>query len=264
MGLTIYTSLSYIRYLLNSGNRHSVHSPFVYNLIDRVFRNKLVHSDLRMVDHFRDRIIKNQQIIEIEEFSGNNDLSQVKCKPATLALIVKKSSVSKKYGKLLFNLVKYFKPEVVIEIGTSVGISTLYLSKADVNARILTLEGCKAKSGQASLNFEAMQCSNIERFTGKFHDILPLVIQNAGKLDFAFVDGDHSCDATLANFEALLSISHNDTVFVFDDIHWSRDMNFAWQQIADHERVTVSIDLFRMGIVFLRKELSKQKFVIRY
>ena len=90
------------------------------------------------------------------------------------------------------------------------------------------------------------------------------MIALAGKLDFAFIDGNHTYEATIANFNTLLSIAHNDTVFVFDDIHWSAGMQKAWDEIAGHERVTVSIDLFRIGIVFLKKELSKQKFVIRY
>ena len=109
-----------------------------------------------------------------------------------------------------------------------------------------------------------MNVTNIELNIGRFDIILPEVISEAGKLDFAFIDGNHTCQATLSNFEMLLKIAHNDTVFVFDDIHWSSGMEKAWNEISEHERVTVSIDLFRMGIVFLKKELSKQKFVIRF
>ena len=182
----------------------------------------------------------------------------------SVASIVRHSSVSERYGRLLFRLVEYFEPRTIIELGSSVGISTLYISKAFPEANIFAIEGCSTKSEQASANFEAMKVSNIMQHIGRFDIVLPDVIEQAGKLDFAFIDGNHTYEGTIANFESLLSIAHNDTVFVFDDIHWSADMQKAWDEIADHDRVTVSIDLFRMGIVFLRKELSRQKFVIRY
>jgi len=93
---------------------------------------------------------------------------------------------------------------------------------------------------------------------------LPDLIKQAGKLDFAYIDGNHTYEATIENFESLLEIAHNDTVFVFDDIHWSAGMEKAWNEITDHKRVTVSIDLFRTAIVFLRSELSRQKFIIKF
>jgi predicted O-methyltransferase YrrM len=94
--------------------------------------------------------------------------------------------------------------------------------------------------------------------------VLPDLLPQVGKLDFAFIDGNHTYKATVSYFETLLKVAHNDTVFVFDDIHWSEGMEKAWNEICDNGQVTVSIDLFRMGIVFLNKDLSKQKFVTRF
>jgi predicted O-methyltransferase YrrM len=164
---------------------------------------------------------------------------------------------------LLYRLVEYFRPQTIIELGTSVGISTLYLALANADTRIYTIEGCTTKSEQAASNFTAMRVSNIEQHIGRFDHVLPDLLRQTGKLDFAFIDGNHTYDATIANFEILMSVANNETVFVFDDIHWSAGMQKAWDEIANNDRVTVSIDLFRFGIVFLRKELSKQKFVIR-
>jgi predicted O-methyltransferase YrrM len=138
------------------------------------------------------------------------------------------------------------------------------MATAYPEANLQTIEGCTTKSEQAATNFNSLDVKNIVQHIGRFDIVLPDVIAEAGKLDFAFIDGNHTCEATLANFKSLLTIAHNDTVFVFDDIHWSAGMQKAWNEIADHERVTVSIDLFRMGIVFLKKELSRQKFVIRF
>lgn len=264
MAIKFSVLLSYIQYLLKSGTRHSVHSPFVYKLVDEIIRNKHINPEVNLVNNFVDKASTNSQLIEFKVYGGKADSLLAESRIQSIGSIVKKSSINKKYGKLIFGLVEYFKPEVIIELGTSVGISTLYLSKAGFKAKVFTIEGCNSKSKIARDVFTKMQCDNIELFTGKFETVLPHVLQKAGNIDFAFVDGDHTFNATLSNFETILTYSHNDTVIVFDDIYWSQAMKQAWKQICDHERVTVSIDLFRIGIVFLKAELSKQKFIIRF
>ncbi len=259
-----FALIAYLRYLHKSGTRHSVHSPFVYTLVDKVFRNRNDDQVLRDVKDLRKKLLRKSQVIEITDFGSGTDLKEYKHRFESVASIVRKSSLSEKYGRLLFRLVKYFKPSVIIELGTSVGISTIYMAKTNPETIVYTIEGCTTKSEQAATNFTGSKLTNIVQHIGRFDIVLPDVIKQAGKVDFAYIDGNHTYEATLANFNSLLSISGNDTVFVFDDIHWSSGMQKAWQEITDHERVTVSIDLYRMGIVFLRKELSRQKFVIRY
>jgi predicted O-methyltransferase YrrM len=264
MKLNTFSWLAYLRYLRNSGSRHSVHSPFVYTLIEEVFKDKTEHAAFDDLKTLRDSLLRNQQMIEITDFGTGRNLKNFSHRLESIASIVRNSSVGEKYGRILFGLVHYFKPKTIIELGTSVGMSTLYMAKANPDAAIYTIEGCTAKSEQAASNFDALQASNIEQHIGRFDIILPDLIRQAGVLDFAFIDGNHTFEATISNFEALLGIAHNDTVFVFDDIHWSAGMEKAWNEIASRERVKVSIDLFNMGIVFLKKELSKQKFVIRF
>ncbi len=260
----LFSALEYLRYLGKSGSRHSVHSPFVYTLVDKVFRNREENQAFRDMSILRKRLLAKSQVIEITDFGSRANQKQYDHRFESVASIVRHSSINERYGSLLFRLVEYFEPHTIIELGTSVGISTLYMSTAFPEASIFTIEGCSTKSEQAAANFEAMKVSSIMQHIGRFDIVLPDVIKQAGKLDFAFVDGNHTYEGTIANFKSLLSIAHNDTVFVFDDIHWSAGMQKAWNEIADHERVTVSIDLFRMGLVFLRKELSRQKFVIRF
>jgi len=256
--------IAYLRYLVNSGSRHSVHSPFVYELVDKVFRNQKDCQAFRDINKLRHKLQLKSQVIEITDFGSGANHKQYSHRFERVASITRNSSVSSKYGRLLYRLVEYFRPETIIELGTSVGISTLYLALANPDAKIYTIEGCTTKSEQAATNFNALQVYNIELHIGRFDLVLPDLVRQTGKLDFAFIDGNHTYDATIANFEILMSVANNETVFVFDDIHWSAGMQKAWDEIADHERVTVSVDLFRFGIVFLRKELSKQKFVIRF
>lgn len=260
----LFSLIAYLQYLLHSGTRHSVHSPFVYLLVDQVFRNKKGDQAFLKIADLRNMLLHKSQVIEITDFGSGANHKLYSNRFERISSIVRNSSVCDKYGRLLFRLVEYFRPQTIIEIGTSVGISSLYLALANPSAKVYTIEGCTTKSEQAAANFSAMQISNIEQHIGRFDIILPDLVRQAGKLDFAFIDGNHTFKATLENFETLLSIANNDTVFVLDDIHWSAEMQNAWNKIADHERVTVSIDIYRFGIIFLKKELSKQKFVIRF
>ena len=255
---------AYLRYLSASGTRHSVHSPFVYSLVDNVIKNKEENTTLAEIKELRKSILRKSQLIEITDFGAGSGQKEYKHRFERVADIARKSAVSEKYGRLLFRLVEYFKPETIIELGTSLGISTLYIAKANPGASVFTIEGCTTRSEQALINFTKLKATNITLNIGKFDIILPEFVAQNKKLDFAFIDGHHTYEATLANFETLLKVSNNDTVFVFDDIHWSAGMEKAWLEIATHSQVTASIDLFRMGIVFLKKELSRQQFVIRF
>ncbi len=263
MRLNIFAGIEYLRYLSKSGSRHSVHSPFVYSLVDEVFKNKKGHPAFLLIKDRRNKLLSKSELIEITDFGANSKHGKYEHRFESVSHIVKKSSVSEKYGRVLFRLVEYFKPNRILEMGSSVGLSTMYLAMAMPDSQVYTVEGCTTKSAQAASNFEILEIKNIVQSIGRFDIVLPDLIKEIQKLDFAFIDGNHTYQATLSYFEMLLKISHNDTVFVFDDIHWSAGMKKAWSEITDNERVTVSIDLYRMGIVFLKKELSKQKFVIR-
>jgi predicted O-methyltransferase YrrM len=259
-----FATIAWLRYLQKSGTRHSVHSPFVYALVDNVIRNRNEHPALIEISKLRHKLSRKTQLIEITDFGAGSGKRNYEHRFESVGSITRKSAVTEKYGRLLFRLVEHFKPLTIIELGTSLGISTLYIAKAYPSARVYTIEGCATRSEQASNSFNALNAPNIELNIGRFDLVLPDVIKQVEKLDFVFIDGHHTCNATLNNFEQLLKIAHNDTVFVIDDIHWSAGMEAAWGKIADHERVTATIDLFRMGIVFLKNELSKQKFVIRF
>jgi len=264
MKLNVFAFISYLRFLRKSGSRHSVHSPFVYTLIDEVLKNSTKYPEFAEISELRHSLSKNSQVIEITDFGTGRNLADFSHRFESIATILRNSAINEKYGHILFRLVNYFKPATIVELGTSIGISTSYMAKANPDARVYTVEGCTTKSERATSNFNILKASNIEQHIGRFDIVLPDLIAEVKKLDFAFIDGNHTYEATLANFEALLEISHNDTIFVFDDIHWSAGMEKAWNEIVDHKRITVSVDLYRMGIVFLRSELSRQKFIIRF
>ncbi|HFC01093.1 MAG TPA: class I SAM-dependent methyltransferase, partial [Phaeodactylibacter sp.] len=163
----------------------------------------------------------------------------------------------------LFRLVNFYKPKTMLELGTSLGISTLYQASASLNANFITLEGDPEIAKLARFHFEKFKIKNITLVEGQFdHTLLP-ALQRLKSLDYIFIDGNHRMQPTLSYFEEALKFAHNESVFVFDDIHWSEEMEAAWEKIKAHPQVRISIDLFHMGIVFFRKEKrEKEHFVL--
>lgn len=256
-------SLKYIRYFLFAKHKkgHGIHSPFVYNLISKVLNNESEHEDLKQVTDAHNKYIKSTKYIEFEDLGAGSNYN--KAKKLTLGKIIRRSSVDKKYGKLIFNLIKYFNPTNILELGSSVGISSAYIAQAAPHSIFKSIEGVDEKIQIAKeISFELNQ--NTEFIQGNFDDILNSVLDNYNKLDLVFFDGNHTKQSTLNYFNSCLNKSHNESIFIFDDIHWSRDMEEAWEIIKKNNKVKVSIDIFRMGLVFFKKELSYQQYVIKY
>lgn len=264
MKSNLYSIVAYLRYLVQSRTSYSVHSPFVFSLVGQVINDHSENQSFTEIADLRDALFRNARQLEITDFGTGSGSREFIHRFASVSSIARNSGMNNKYGKLLYRLVAWFKPHTIIEIGTSLGLSTTYLAKAAPKANIFTIEGCATKSQQAASNFNKLGISNVEVQIGSFNIVLPALVKKTASVDFVFIDGNHSYKPTLSYFRLLLQIAHNDTVFVFDDIHWSPEMTKAWKEIINHEHVTVSVDLFRMGIVFIRKELSKQHFVIRY
>jgi len=144
-------------------------------------------------------------------------------------------------------------------MGTSLGISTLYQATAVRSAKVITLEGCPQISAIARENFRWLGTNNVELMTGDFAGTLPKALDKIKCLDYAFFDGNHRKVPTLEYFEKALEYAHEDSIFVFDDIYWSDEMREAWEEIKANPKVTLTIDLFYVGIVFFRKENSEKE-----
>ena len=153
-------------------------------------------------------------------------------------------------------------PKTVLELGTSLGLATAAIHLGNPHAKITTLEGCKNTAAVATNQFKDFSYQNINVVTSEFNESLSKLTTET-VLDFVYFDGNHQKEATLKYFETCLQFMHNDTVCIFDDIHWSKDMEAAWEEIKAHPKVQVSIDTFQWGFVFFRKEQEKEHFTIR-
>ena len=253
---------NYLLYRLKSTSEHGVHSPFVFDLVTNVIYNKSDFYAYKEIEALRTHLLESEKTIEFEDLGAGSLKTQ--SKKRKIEEIVKYSVKPKKYSQLLFRLVNHFQPTQILELGTSLGITTSYLARANSKAKIISVEGSKEIAAIATENFSQLEIQNIEQLIGNFDDVLPSVLNKTEKLDFVFFDGNHQKQATLNYFKQCLNKANENSVFVFDDIYWSSGMKQAWQEIKNNKKVTVTIDLFFFGIVFFRKEQVKQHFIIKY
>jgi len=255
----VYESIAYIQFLLKSTNQHGVHSPFVYNLITKCFYDKTRHKAYPQLSAYRDSLLKTKTKIKISDFGSGSRV--FKSNQRVIAKMAQTSGTSLTRAKLLFRLVNYLKPKNSLELGTHLGIATHALAIAAYEHQVVSVEGCPQTSEVAKTQLEAVHIKNVLLKTGPFEEQLPQLKQQ--EYDLVFFDGNHTKEATLNYFEELINAAHNDSVFIFDDIHWSKGMTEAWEQIKAHPKVTVTIDTFFWGLVFFRSEQQKEHFKIR-
>ena len=179
--------------------------------------------------------------------------------------IARSSLKNKKFAQLIHRIVKYYKPTIIVELGTSFGITTSYMASANFSSMVYSLEASENIGGIARNTFEKLALKNIELIHANFNDALPQLQEKIDKIDFAFIDGNHRKAPTLNYFSLLLQKITGTSILIFDDIHWSAEMEEAWKQIQQHTAVTLTIDLFFIGLVFFNKDFkSRQHFVIRF
>jgi predicted O-methyltransferase YrrM len=256
---------SYLNFLWNSKNEHGVHSPFVFDLVTKCFYDKKKYPEYSVLKHYRNSLLQNKNTIEVTDFGAGSRV--FKSNTRAINQIAKNAGISVKRAELLFRMVSYFQPTTILEIGTSLGLATSALSLGNnpvaSGANIITLEGCPNTLNQCKLQLQLFNVNNVTCINTEFSNYLKTINQQPITNNLIYFDGNHSKTATLNYFELLLSTTTNDSVWIFDDIHWSKDMEEAWKIIKNHPKVTVTIDTFQWGIVFFRKEQVKEHFVIR-
>ena len=251
---------SYVRFLWNSGNQHGLHSPFVFDLVTKCFYNKENRKSYRVLSAHREALAKDTREISVEDFGSGSRVFKLNLR--AINAIAKNAGISPKRAELLNRLVDYFEVEEVLEIGTSVGLATMALAVDNQKAKITTVEGCPQTAAIATEYFSKFGISNVTSEVAKFENFIK-DIPTEKKYDLIYFDGNHTKVATVAYFETLLNTTHNNSIWIFDDIRLSKEMTEAWEFIKIHPQVTVTIDTFQWGFVFFRREQVKQHFVIR-
>jgi len=255
----------YLHYYItaSSGKGHGIHSPFVFDFIKNVLNDKKKYECYHLIEQQRKELLNNTAVIEVEDFGAGS--SVIKTTNRFVKNIAQSSLKPKKFSQLLFRMVQHYQPHTILELGTSFGITSAYLASGNANAKIFTFEGAKNIAGIADQTFHNLNLKNIALTEGDFTNTLPAFLSESKHIDFAFVDGNHRKLPTLDYFSKLINASTLSTILVFDDIHWSAGMEDAWEQIKQHPQVTLTIDLFFIGIVCINTSVkAKQHFTVRF
>lgn len=253
---------SWITHLVKARTRHGVHSPFVYDLIEQVLRPREARPEHAAIEALRRDLLRSDQEIRVNDLgAGSRVLHQPVRRVADMA---RASLKPQRQAQMLFRLARVMDARRVIELGTSFGITTLYLAQGAEQGTVATIEGCPQTFRIAQHHFEQLRARNIEPVLGSFQRRLPELLERLGAIDLAFIDGHHAEEPTMEYFERCLARAHEGSVLVLDDIHWSRGMEAAWERVKAHPRVTVTIDLYDLGLVFLRSGQAKEHFRLRY
>ena len=254
----------YLHYCLTAANGkgHGTHSPFVFDFITRVLNDNSKYPEYARIEDLRRKLRKDPTLLEIEDMGAGSVYAATKTR--SIASVARNAAKPPKLGQLLFRVARHYSPGTILELGTSLGLSTAYLAAGAPQARLWTIEGAPAIAAKAKNNFGSLSLQP-QTVTGNFDTVLPDLLGKIPPIELAFVDGNHRCEPTLRYFDAIFRQAAPASVLIFDDIHWSAEMETAWTTIKHDPRVYLTIDLFFIGLVFLREEFKvKQDFVIRF
>jgi len=253
-----------LNYFIFSRHRrgHGIHSPFVFDFINTVLRQDIPPEVMEVTSGVRKYMAGRNETVSVNDMGAGSQY--ISSSRRRLSDISRLSSIRNRYGRVLYNIALFYNGKNILELGTSVGISTLFMALGAPDSRIISIEGCKTLAETAKNNFNHSSIDNIDIITGDFDKQLP-VIRDMGFIpSLVFVDGNHRKEPVLRYFAFLKELIPLDSVIVIDDINYSSEMIEAWNEIKRDSQVSISIDIFQMGFVFFREGIVKQDFVIRY
>lgn len=255
----IHQVVTYLKWLPKTIYLHGIHSPFVFHLSKDCLKKSKQSSHTRALQQYRERLLGAERTIEVTDFGAGSRV--FKSNTRNICDIAKHAGATQKRMYLLQRITSYFNPEQILELGTSLGMATFAMAKGSGKTKITSLEGCPETAAVARETLDHFKIENVALLEGRFCESLEKL--QLHKIDMVYFDGNHSKEATLAYVEKLLPTVINGSVWIFDDIHWSKEMTAAWEHIKALPEVSVTIDCFWLGLVFFRNEQVKEHFYVR-
>lgn len=249
----------YFKYLVKAKTK--TNSAFVNNLIEEVIKTDKQFYAFTEIEGIRAALKKNNATINITDFGAGSNINN--SNQRRISDIATNSAKAPHLGQMMFRLINQYQPSNMLELGTSLGVSACYQIAANKNANFTTMEGCPETAKVAQKVLSNFKADNVKIKVGDFAKTLPEVLTGYTQLDYAFFDGNHQKQPTIDYFNQCLPLAKENSVFIFDDIHWSKGMEEAWETIISHPSVTVSVDLFWVGLIFFDKNQSKEHYTIR-
>ncbi|MGD9328358.1 MAG: class I SAM-dependent methyltransferase [Cyclobacteriaceae bacterium] len=253
---TYFQITSYIKHKLREIDEHSLHSPSMFRLYLECFKKaRDIPADMS-IEKYRQRFIKDKRSVNITDFGAGSKISVNETR--TVRSIAKGGISTSKYSRLFQELIRYFKCRTILELGTSIGINTLYLATSGPDVKVWTFEGCQPLAGIAEKTFMDLGQDNIKVIIGNIDSTLPRFLHGSGDIDFAFIDANHTYRSTMSYFNLLKPKLSDHAVVIIDDIYWSKEMAKAWHDISKHNPDAACIDIFQCGIIIFDRNLSPQ------
>jgi len=237
-----------ISYLLRSKENEKLPDIFNEFILDSMFQMS------SYVDccEYRLNMLVDNTMLNVKDFgTGNSGQRKVKD-------VARKSSTDVRYGGVMQKIIDAFKVERILELGTSVGIGTMFLARTNAKAKVTTVEGCPETSKFAKSEFAKRKIANVNFINDNFDHLFDSHVLNGQKFNLFIMDGNHTYEATLRYFDHIVK-NHcgQKSIIVIDDINWSRDMYRAWKEISAEMQDSLRLNLFRMGIIFSGYGLPK-------
>jgi predicted O-methyltransferase YrrM len=245
----------YINYIRKAQGRHQIHSPFVYDFVDRCLRINLSSDFQQKFKHLKKSILANKTLLHTQDFgAGSKKMKEQR----TVSETFKNASCKGTYAQLLYQLSSHYQPKKILELGTNLGIGTFHLHGGNPIAKVVSIDGCSETQEIAKKHLKS---ENIQFITNTFDEALNNL--KPSTFDLIYIDGDHRGESLIRYLNKLNEFSHDETIFVLDDIRWSKDMFETWIQLKNSSDFHLSMDLFKMGILIPKKGKEKEHFIIR-
>ena len=257
--LKAFTKLTfrYLRYYFKAQTCYDIQSPFVAQLAAEVIEDDRCYYIFEKAEIVRSALLRDDRKIKITDYGAGSLINP--SAERTVKDIARHSAIPAKNGRFLFRLVKFHQPDNMLELGTSLGISSMYQKAAALKSKMCTIEGCPNTAAIASEMFSVIDLPALHQLIGPFREMLPKALPKLSPLSYLYLDGDHRKNASIEYFNTCLPYAKQDSLFVIADIHWSEEMEAAWKKMKAHPQVSLSIDFFHFGLLFFSKGKEKKE-----
>lgn len=257
----LFPAFQFINYWLHRVNEHSLHSPFLYSFYTEVIKADHL-AGFEQLEDLRKTLVASKETLSVMELGAGSRVDNGQTRK--VADIARHASTPPSFSRLLNRIISKGNFSHILELGTSLGQNTLYMQQACAEGTIYTLEGSPEIANVACKHFDRFKAGNIHLIEGNIDDTLAPTLEKLNKVDLAYLDANHRYEPTMRYFEQILSKLHSQSIVVVDDIHWSREMNQAWQVLIEHPGVSLSLDLFEGGLLFFNPELKKEHYILDF
>lgn len=259
MGNRLFPLWSFFNYWLKKEDKFSIHSPLLFKTYGELFDFILAKDQLDLdIEECRNSLLDSDEVIEVLDLGAGS--KKVNTQKRKVSAITEYSTSSRKTSQLLQYFCSRTQAVQVIELGTCVGLNTKYLAR-ETKGCLATFEGATELARIASLH---LTDSSVELIVGNISDTLPEYLDRIDFVDFAFIDANHTYDSTLNSLKSLLQKVRSGSIIAIGDIHWSVQMQSAWNEIIEFPEVRLSLDFYEVGILFFEFPGDKEHWVLDF